>query len=257
MDLMLKGKVALVTGAGSQVGFGKAICLFLAKEGSDIVASDIDFTGVQQTASDVEKLGRKALALKCDVTRKVDVEAMVKQAIDKFGKIDILVNNAGGIVGKGGPFESQEESDWDKNYNLNLKGPMLVTQAVFPQMVSRKYGKIINIASDTAKMAFPGVSMYTIAKGGLMIFTRGLAKALAPQNINVNCVSPGWSMETNFVKGPQEVKDSTAKRFIGETPLGKGTTVMDIASAVAYLASDITADMTGQVLSISGGSTMQ
>jgi NAD(P)-dependent dehydrogenase (short-subunit alcohol dehydrogenase family) len=135
---------------------------------------------------------------------------------------------------------------------------MLVTQAVFQHMVSRKYGKIINIASDTAKMAFPGVDMYSIAKAGVYVFTRGLAKALAKDNINVNIVSPGWSMDTDFLKAPKEVKDQMTKtRFIPETPLGKGTTVMDIASAVAYLASDLSGDITGQVLSISGGSSMQ
>jgi NAD(P)-dependent dehydrogenase (short-subunit alcohol dehydrogenase family) len=257
MELGLKGKVALVTGAGSQVGFGKATCLLLAQEGCDIIAADIDLVGSQKTATEVEKLGRKALAAKCDITKKIEIAAMVKQALEKFPKIDILVNNAGGIAGKSGPFEVQEEAEWDKDYNLNLKGPMLVTQSIFQHMVARKYGKIICVASDTAKMAFPGVQMYSIAKGALYIFVRGLAKHLATSNINVNIVSPGWSMDTDFVKGPREMKENIAKRFITDTPLGKGTTVMDIAAAIAYLASDISGDITGQVLSISGGSTMQ
>ncbi len=258
MDLGLKGKVALVTGAGSQVGFGKAISLLLAKEGCDIIASDIDLPGAQKTAAEVEKLGRKALAVKCNITVKADCQALAKAALEKFGKIDILVNNAGGIADKGGPFETQDDAEWDKDYLLNLKGPMLVTQAVFTSMVARKYGKIICIASDTAKMAFPGVQMYSIAKSGVYLFARGLAKAVAKDNINVNIVSPGWSMDTNFVSAPKEVKAQMAKdRFLPETPLGKGTTTMDIASAVAYLASDISGDITGQVLSISGGTTMQ
>jgi len=258
MDLGLKGKVALVTGAGSQVGFGKAICILLAQEGCDIVAADLDYEGAQKTAAEVEQMGRQALAVKCNITLKADCEAMAKAALEKFGKIDILVNNAGGIAAHGGPFEKQTEEIWDKNYALNLKGPMLVTQAVFQSMVERKYGKIINIASDTAKMAFPGVDMYSIAKAGVYIFSRGLAKALAKDNINVNVVSPGWSMDTNFVSAPKEVKDQMTKtRFLPETPLGKGTTPLDIAAAVAYLASDLAGDITGQVLSISGGSTMQ
>jgi 2-hydroxycyclohexanecarboxyl-CoA dehydrogenase len=258
MDLGLKGKVALVTGAGGQAGFGKAICILLAKEGCDIVAGDINLEGAQQTAADVEKSGCRALAVKCDITSKADAQAMVKQAIEKFGKIDILVNNAGGIAARSGPFEQQEESDWDKNYNLNLKGPMLVTQAVFTHMIARKYGKIINIASDTAKMAFPGVDMYSIAKGGVYLFSRGLAKAVAASNINVNVVSPGWSMDTDFVKASKEMKEQMAKtRFLPETPLGKGTTTMDIAAAVAFLASDLSGDITGQVLSVSGGTSMQ
>ena len=257
MDLGMKDKVALITGAGSQIGFGRAICLLFAKEGCDIIASDIDFEGCQKTVAEVEALGRKALAIKCDITKKADVAAMVKAALDKFSKIDILINNAGGIAGRGGPYDKQEEAEWDKDYNLNLKGPMLVTQAVFPHMVARKYGKIVSIASDTAKMAFPGVQMYSISKGGVMLFMRGLAKQLAPSNINVNCVSPGWSMETNFVKGPQEMKEATARRFLSDTPLGRGATVMDIANAVAFLASDVSGYITGQVLSVSGGTTMQ
>jgi 2-hydroxycyclohexanecarboxyl-CoA dehydrogenase len=257
MDLGLKGKVALVTGAGSQVGFGKAICMLLASEGCDIIAADLDLPGAEKTAAEVVKLGRKAIAVKCNITIKADCQSMAKAALDKFGKIDILVNNAGGIAAQGGPFEAQEETSWDKNYTLNLKGPMLVTQAIVPSMIAKKYGKIINVASDTAKMVFPGVDMYSIAKGGVYIFSRGLAKAVAKDNINVNIVSPGWSMDTDFMKGPKEMKEGAKKHFLGETPLGKGTTVMDIASAVAYLASDLSGDITGQVLSISGGSTMQ
>ena len=112
MDLGLKDKVALVTGAGSQIGFGKAICLTLAKEGCDIIASDIDFNGAKKTAAEVESLGRKALAVKADVTKKADAQEMVKQGLAKFGKIDILVNNAGAILG-GGPFLEQNEALWD------------------------------------------------------------------------------------------------------------------------------------------------
>jgi NAD(P)-dependent dehydrogenase (short-subunit alcohol dehydrogenase family) len=257
MDLSLNGKVALVTGAGSQVGFGKAICLYFAKEGADIIASDIDFPGCQQTVKDVESLGRKALAVKCDITNKAEVAGMVQAAIYKFGQIDILVNNAGGIAARSGPYEKQEEADWDKNYTLNLKGPMLVTQAVFPYMVARKYGKIVNISSDSARMAFPGVDMYGISKGAVMSFTRSLAKQLAPSNINVNSVAPGWSMETNFVKGGKEVKDATAKFMVTGTPLGRGATVMDITYAVAYLASDVSGYITGQILGVSGGSVIQ
>ncbi|MBN1190852.1 MAG: SDR family oxidoreductase [Dehalococcoidales bacterium] len=257
MDLDLSGKVALVTGAGSQVGFGKASCLLLAREGCDIIAADIDLAGARETAAEVEKLGRRAMAVKCDITRKAEVIEMVEQAIKQFGRIDILLNNAGGIAGKNAPFETQDEAEWDKDYNLNLKGPMLVTQSVYPHMAERKYGKIINISSDTAKMAFPGVQMYSIAKSALYVFSRGLAKMAAPNNINVNVISPGWSMDTDFMKGTREMKEKTAQAFSKDTPMNKGTSVMDIASAVAYLASDLSGDITGQVLSISGGSTMQ
>jgi 2-hydroxycyclohexanecarboxyl-CoA dehydrogenase len=258
MDFKLNGKVALVTGSASQVGFGKAICLLLAQEGCDIIAADLDLAGAQKTADAVVKLGRRALAVKCNITVKADCQALAKAAIAQFGKIDILVNNAGGMLAEAIPFDEQTEELWDKTLALNLKGPMLVTQAVYQNMVEKKYGKIITIASDTAKMAFPGVNMYDISKSALYLFTRGLAKQLASNNINVNAVSPGWSMDTDFLKVSAEVKaELTHKRFIPETPLAKGTTPGDIAVAVAYLASDLSGDITGQVLSISGGSTMQ
>ena len=131
MELGLKDKIALVTGAGSQIGFGKVICLALAKEGCDIIASDIDFEGAKKTAAEVEALGRKALAVKADITKKAENQEMVKQALTKFGKIDILVNNAGAMLG-GGPFLDQDEALWDREFALNHKGCMLVSQAVLP-----------------------------------------------------------------------------------------------------------------------------
>jgi NAD(P)-dependent dehydrogenase (short-subunit alcohol dehydrogenase family) len=254
MDLGLKGKVALVTGAGSQIGFGKAISLTLAREGCDIIASDIDFEGVKKTAAEVEALGRKAVAVKADVTKKADVKEMVKQALAKFAKIDILVNNAGAILG-GGPFVEQEEALWDKELALNLKGCMLCSQAVLPSMIEKKYGKIVNIASDTGKMVWPMVSMYNIAKTGVYKFTRDLARTVVGDGILVNCVSPGWSLDTAFAKVPD--KEAARKRFLAETPIGRGTTPQDIANAVAFFASDVSSDIVGQILSISGGSTFQ
>ena len=256
MDLGLKDKVALVTGAGSQVGFGKGICLILAAEGCDIIASDIDFEGAKKTAAEVETLGRKALAVKCDVTKKAEAEDMVKQALGRFGKIDILVNNAGAILGRG-PFVQQDEAYWDQELALNLKGCMLVTQAVLPAMIERRYGKVIDVSSDSAKQVSPllGVSMYNIAKAGVYKFTRDLAATVIGHGIHVNSVSPGWSMETNFAKVPD--KKAAEEHFTKETPLGRGTTPRDIGVAVAFFASDLTSDIVGQILSISGGSTFQ
>lgn len=253
MDLALEGKVAIVTGAGSQIGFGRAISLTLAKEGCDIIAVDIDFDGSQKTAAEVEELGRKSLAVKADVTKKADLEEMVNHTRTKFGKIDILVNNAGAILG-GGPFLEQNEELWDRELALNLKSCMLCSQAVLPAMIEKKYGRIVNIASDTAKMVWPMVAMYNIAKTGVYKFTRDLAKTVVSDGILVNCISPGWSMDTDFMKGD---KKAAEKRFLTETPLGRGTTPQDIANAVAFFASDVSSDIVGQILSISGGSSMQ
>jgi NAD(P)-dependent dehydrogenase (short-subunit alcohol dehydrogenase family) len=252
MDLGFKGKVVLVTGAGSQIGFGKAICLTLAKEGCDVIVNDLIFGDAKKTAAEVKALGRKTTAIKADVTKKAEVDAMVKQALAEFGKIDILINNAGGIY-PGGSFLEQKEEGWDKDFNLNVKGAMFCCQAVLPGMTERKYGKIVIISSSVAKMAFPWVSSYSMAKSALYIFTRGLAKIVITQGINVNSVAPGWAL-TNFDKRPpQEI----IKNFVPDTPIGRATTAQDVANAVAFLASDVSADIVGQILCVDGGSTMQ
>jgi NAD(P)-dependent dehydrogenase (short-subunit alcohol dehydrogenase family) len=252
MDLGLEGKVALVTGAGSQIGFGKAISLTLAREGCDVIVNDINLDDAVKTAAEVEALGRKSLAIKADVTKKAEVEAMVEGALEKFGKIDILVNCAGGIT-MSGPFLEQKEGDWDKDIDLNLKGTLFCTQAVLPGMMERKYGKIVNISSGSAKLSHPVVSVYTMVKGSINIFTRNLATMVIGSGITVNCVSPGWSL-TNFIKGD---KEQIEKNFLPGTPIGRGTEPQDIANVVAFLASDVSEDIVGQVICVDGGSTMQ
>ena len=252
MNLGFEGKVALITGAGSQIGFGKAICLTLAKEGCDVIVNDLSLDDAQKTAGEVKALGRKTTAIKADITRKAEVDTMVKQALAEFGKIDILINNAGGMH-PGGSFLEQEEADWDKDFNLNVKGAMFCCQVVLPSMMERKYGKIVIISSSVAKMAFSGVSSYGMAKSALYIFTRGLAKMVIKEGINVNSVAPGWAL-TNFDKRPPE---EIIKDFASDTPIGRATTAQDVANAVAFLASDVSADIVGQILCVDGGSTMQ
>jgi 3-oxoacyl-[acyl-carrier protein] reductase len=252
MELGLKGKVALVTGAGSQIGFGKTISLTLAKEGCDIAVNDINLEDAKKTVAEVKALGRKAIAIKADVTKKAEVQEMVKKALAEFGRIDILVNNAGGMHQQR-PFLDQKEELWDRDFNLNIKGAMLCSQAVLPAMIERKYGKIINISSSVAKMAFPGVSTYGMSKAAIYVFTRGLAKSVIKQGITVNSVAPGWAL-TNFDKTPPE---ELLKRFTPDTPIGRGTTTQDIANAVTFLASDVSGDIVGQVICVDGGTTMQ
>ncbi len=252
MDLGLKDKVALVTGAGSQIGFGKAISLTLAGEGCDVAVNDINLEDAELTAAAVRELGRKSIAVRADVTKKEEVEKMVEKVLAEFGKIDILVNNAGGMT-RGGPFLEQKEENWDKDIALNLKGAMFCSQAVLPSMTERKYGKILNISSSAPKMTFPGVSTYSIAKGANFIFTRGLAKQVISDGITVNSVAPGWAL-TNFDKTPPE---KIIENFTPHTPIGRATTTQDIANAVAFLVSDVSADIVGQVICVDGGSTMQ
>jgi 3-oxoacyl-[acyl-carrier protein] reductase len=254
MDLKLKGKVALVTGAGGKFGFGKAICLCLAREGCNVIATaNSNPEGAKITVSEIEKLGVKGLAVKADITKKAEVQEMVKQSLAKFGKIDILVNNAGGLT-LSGDFLEQDETLWDKEMALNLIGTMLPCQAVLPTMLEKKYGKIINVSSSSARIVHPGINMYTVAKGAVYIFTRQLARTYISQGITCNSVAPGWSMDTDFIKG-EDIKNQMQSIFVTETPIGRGTTADDVAYMVAFLASDISADIVGQVVSVDGGST--
>lgn len=252
MDLKMKGKIALVTGAGSPIGFGREISIQLAREGCDVAVNDLNLEDAEGTAELVRKEGRKSIAIKADVTKKAEVREMVRKTLDEFGRIDILINNAGAVLSHGA-FVDQTEEDWDRDFDLNLKGTMLVAQAVLPSMLERKYGKIVNISSGSSKVVHPGVSAYTIAKAGVMAFTRGLAKQVITDGINVNSVAPGWSL-TNFIKGDKEKMKAF---FLPETPIGRGTEPEDIAAMTVFLCSDIAGDIVGQVFSVDGGSTMQ
>ncbi len=253
MDLGFKGKVALLTGAGSQIGFGKTIALLLAKEGCDAVAvSDINLDDVKLTAEAVKALGCKSIAIKADVTNKDDVQNMAKQVADEYGRIDILINVAGAILG-GGPLEEQKQDLWDREIGLNLYGTMLTSQAVIPYMHKQNAGVIVNIGSGSTRMYSHGVSTYAMSKGAVDIFTKQMAIAEASNNIRINCVAPGPS-PTNFIKAPdkQAVIDMLSKQI----PMGRGATPDDIANAAVFFASDISGYITGQIMHVSGGSVL-
>ncbi len=252
MDLGLKDKVAMVTGAGSQKGFGKATAITLAREGCDILAVDIDLTGVIQTVAEVKALGRKALAYKVDVTKNEDVIRAVESGLNEFGKIDILVNIAGATTSPKF-FIDKTEEEWDKDINLNLKGVLYCTKAVLPQMLSRKRGKIINVASVNVKKGFPTTSIYAAAKSGVVGFTQVLANETATSGINVNCIAPGLAL-TNFISAGPPPGGYDA--IIQGIPNKRSTTSQDIANTVAFLASDISSDIVGQTISVDGGTSI-
>jgi NAD(P)-dependent dehydrogenase (short-subunit alcohol dehydrogenase family) len=251
MELGLKGKVALITGAGSPVGFGKGTALVLAREGCNIVAADIDLEGAKQTAAEVEALGRKALAFQTDVTDKKSVDKMVKAAVAKLGRVDILVNNAGS-AGPRKPFVDKPESEWDWDMNLNFKGVLYCTQAVLPQMLAGKSGKIINISSGAAKTGGPMVSIYCSAKSAVIGFTKSLAKEVITSGINVNCIAPGVG-DTNFYRNS---KPGAVAKFVEQTPSGRPVTPEEIGNMVAFLASNVSSNVVGQTISVDGGLTM-
>lgn len=250
MELGLKGKVALVTGAGSQIGFGKAIALSLAKEGCDIIVNDINLNDAQKTAAEIEKLGQKSIAIKADVTKLSEWESMVKTALEKFGKIDILVNNAGGCTPPK-PFLAMEDKDWEFDIDVNLRSTRNGTKVVLPHMIERKSGKIVNITSGAGIHGGMFTSGYAAAKAGVIGFSLGVAKEAASNGINVNLVSPGVA-DTGFARN---APPGLIENFPKTVPIGRLTTPQDVANAVVFLASDAASDIVGQVLVVSGNVT--
>ena len=250
MDLGLNGKVALITGAGSPIGFGKGIALTLAKAGCDIVANDIDREGTERTAAEVEALGRKAMAIKADVTKMAEVNDMVKSIIKRFGKIDILVNNAGRATSPR-PFVETPEKDWEPVFNLNIYGVFNCTKSVLPYMLERKSGKIINISSGAGFSGMPRCVAYGASKAAIMAFTKGLAKEVASSGIRVNSVAPGLG-DTNFLR-TANFPEGEIERALKMIPSGRTTTPQDVGNMVAYLASDISNQIIGQVFLVDGG----
>ncbi len=257
MNLDFTGKVALITGSGSQLGFGHATAVTMAKAGADIIVNDINLETAEMTAAEIKALGRKAIAIKADVSSSVQVYDMVKTALATFGKIDILVNNAG-RGGAGGPIHLTKEADRDAAIALLFKGPMYGTKAVLPQMIERKYGKIINISSGAGKTGSANNSVYSACKAAVISFTRSVSLEVAGYGINVNCVCPGLSA-TNFIRTPdgkirnQERIDEIART---QYPIGRLTAPQDIANMITFLASDAASDIVGQVFSVSGGVSM-
>ena len=243
--MKLVGKVALVTG-GAQ-GIGKAVSLLLARNGADIVVSDVNLEKAEETAREVQALGRKALAIKADVATLSDVEKMVDTAMAQFGKVDILVNNAG--IARDKLILRMTEEDWDTVLNINLKGTFNCTKAVVRHMSKQKYGKIVNIASVVGEMGNAGQGNYAASKAGVIGFTKTIAREFAQRGINVNAIAPGY-IETPMTDAlPDKVKEEL-KRLIPLDRLGKPE---DVAEAVLFLVSESANYITGQVLNVNGG----
>lgn len=265
MDLGFKGKVALVTGAGSQVGFGKEVALTLAREGcAAVVVTDV-VDDVNKTAEEIKQIGSKSMAIKADITKKADVEAMVKKVIDEYQKIDILCNVAGAILHKDNtPIEEQDIEMWDRQIRLNLFGTMQVTKACIPQMRKQKHGAIVNIGSGSTHQFQMGVGMYAISKYAIDLFTKQLAYVEGKYGIRCNCIAPGPA-PTNFGAAlrdgapppPPEVAAKMREGMLALFPLGRMGTPRDIANITVIMASDAVDYITGQVIQISGGNVME
>ena len=242
----LKNKIAIVTGA--RQGIGKGIVLALAKEGCNVVVSDIIEEDCKKVVEEIEKLGVQGLAVKCDVSKKEDVDNLIKKTIEKFKQIDILVNNAG--IYPFIPFMDMKESDWDKVMDINLKSVFLCSQAVAKEM--KNGGKIVDISSIASFVGFEGLVHYCASKGGVNAMIRALALELALKKINVNAVAPG-AINTPGAASSEE----QTKQTITAIPLARMGTPEDIANAVVFLASEKANYVTGQIIVVDGGWTLR
>jgi meso-butanediol dehydrogenase / (S,S)-butanediol dehydrogenase / diacetyl reductase len=264
--MRLAGKVAIVTGGGS--GIGRGIVLAMAREGADIAIPDIQPTNAEKVAAEVKSLGRKVVAMRADVTSVSDVEAMVERTREALGKIDILVNNAGMAAPPGMPFTNNTEDDWDRAFAVNTKSVFLTCKAVAPYFIERKAGRIVNIASIAGPLSAPTMPAYSVAKQGVITFTRVVAKELAAHGITVNAICPGVLYTDFWQKLAQHIADTNPafkgmtarqvfdKRVSDIVPMKCEQQPEDIGNAAVFLASDEARYITGQALMVDGGCVM-
>ncbi|HKB25082.1 MAG TPA: SDR family NAD(P)-dependent oxidoreductase [Methylomirabilota bacterium] len=255
----LQGQVAIVTGAGR--GIGRATALELARLGADVVVAELDKAGAERTAAEVKSLGRRALALPTDVTRRADLQTMADRTLAELGRIDVLVNNAG-IYRAAAPLDVTEEH-WDAIMSINARAVFFACQAVLPAMVKQKRGAIVSLASMAGKIGNRNNLPYNASKAAVISITKSLALAHAKDGIRVNCVCPGfvetdmWALvarEQGALMGmtPEEFTRQRA----AQVPLGRMERPEDVAGVIAFLAGSRAGYMTGQALSVDGGLVM-
>jgi len=245
--MRFKDRVAIVTGAGS--GIGAATARRLASEGAAVVVADWNEEGAAKVAAEIETAGGRAAAVKCDVSKKADADAVVRRALDAFGGLHVLVNNAG--ITRDGFAKKLGEDKWDQVLAVNLKGTFLCCQAAMPPMMEKNYGRILTTAS-IAVFGNPGQANYAASKAGVIGLTRTLALELSRNQITVNCVAPGATDTAMFNGVPEEIK----QKIIGTIPLKRMAKPEEVAALHAFLASDEAAFITGQVVFCDGGSSV-
>lgn len=250
--LDLTGKVALATGASS--GIGAATAVLLAGLGARVaIGYHSNSEGAEQVRSKIAAAGGTAIAIRADVTRAGEISSLTSAVTAQFGPIDILINNAGSLMQRMRILEVKEET-WDEIQDLNLKSAVLCSQAVAPSMIERKRGAIVNVSSIAGRNGGgPGAGAYASAKGGLISFTKALAKELAPHGVRVNAVSPG------VIDTPFHERFSTPemmRNFAAAIPLGRVGTPMECANVIAFLASDAASYVVGETIEVNGGQLM-
>ena len=245
----LSGQVALVTGA--KRGLGRELALTFAGAGADVAVCTRDLEGgaLEAVVNEVKKAGRRSLGVQADTSRKADVDNLVAKVMEEFGRIDILVNNAAVLIK--GMILDMPEADWDRHFDVNVKGYYLVSRAVAAKMVERKKGSIINISSDLAFRATPGHAAYCTSKAAIIMLTRALALELGPHGIRVNTVAPGM-FRTELSK-PNWTNPDFMKFMESVTPLGRIGEPEEMTGAVLYLASSASSYVSGTTILVNGG----
>jgi 2-hydroxycyclohexanecarboxyl-CoA dehydrogenase len=244
----MKDRIAVVTGAAS--GIGRATAQLLAEAGARVVVADIDPLKGEAAAAELRQAGWSAVFLPVDMTKAASIAGFAQAVAEQLGAVDILVNGAG--WGHTKPFWEGTPELWDKLIALNFVGPMRLTKALLPAMMERGSGSIVNIASDAGRVGSLGETVYSAAKGGLIAFTKSLARETARHGINVNCVCPGPTDTPLLAAVPEKHLDAFKKAI----PMRRFARPSEIADAVVFFASDRASYITGQVLSVSGGLTM-
>jgi 3-oxoacyl-[acyl-carrier protein] reductase len=246
------GKVAVVTGGSRSIGRG--IALALAKEGCSVAVNYSKSRGeAEEVVDSIREMGGRAISVQCDVSEREEVETMFKTVLDEFGKVDILVNNAG--IARGGSLLETTDEVWDRQLAVNLKGVFMCSQVAARHMVERRYGKIVNISSNSGfGIAMDGETSYAVSKAGVIQLTKSSAFDLGKYNINVNCVAPG-AVDTVMLRGGRS-DEEYEKKLEGRrerASLGIVGTPEDIANAVLFFASDKSKYITGKILLVDGG----
>ena len=254
MSQRFKNQTVIVTGGGG--GIGGATCRRFAGEGASVAVFDLNLDAAEKVAASIRAEGGRAQAFRCDITDRASVDAAVAETEKSLGPIDVLVNNAGWDVFK--PFTKTEPAQWDKLIAINLTGALHMHHAVLPGMAARKKGRIVNIASDAARVGSSGEAVYAACKGGLVSFSKTIAREHARHGVTVNVVCPGptdTALFADYKEGagnPEKLMEA----FTRSIPLGRIGQPDDLPGAILFFASDDARFVTGQVLSVSGGLTM-